>query len=126
MKLENRVSIVTGGAKGMGRDISLTLAREGADLVLASRDTNALEKVANEVRLLGRSVEVVGTDVTNDNEVAAMVKQTLSVFDGRIDILVNVAGIPGPYGTSSPQLSVRCLRSTSSALSCLLSTYCPL
>ena len=37
MKLENKVSIITGGAKGMGRDISLTLAREGADLVLAAR-----------------------------------------------------------------------------------------
>jgi 3-oxoacyl-[acyl-carrier protein] reductase len=100
MKLENKVSIVTGGAKGMGRDISLTLAREGADLVLASRDTSALEKVANEVRLLGRRVEIVGTDVTNDTEVAAMVNRTLLVFGGRIDILVNVAGIPGPVETS--------------------------
>jgi 3-oxoacyl-[acyl-carrier protein] reductase len=99
MKLENKVSIVTGGAKGMGRDISLTLAREGADLVLASRDTNALEKVASEARLLGRRVEIVGTDVTNDSEVAAMVNRTLSVFGGRIDILVNVAGIPGPVET---------------------------
>ena len=91
--------IVTDGAKGMGRDISLTLAREGADLVLASRDARALEKVASEVRLLGRRVEIVGTDVTNDSEVAAMVNRTLSVFDGRIDILVNVAGIPGPVET---------------------------
>ena len=57
MKLENKVSIVTGGAKGMGRDISLTLAREGADLVLASRDTSALEKVAKEARSLGRQVK---------------------------------------------------------------------
>lgn len=98
-KLKDKVSIITGGAKGMGRDISLTLAREGADLMVTSRDTDALEKVANEARSLGRQVEVVRTDVTNPTEVAAMVDRTLSLFGGRIDILVNVAGIPGPVET---------------------------
>ena len=99
MKLENKVAIVTGGAKGMGREISLTLAREGADLVLAARDTDALEQVAREARALGRRAESIGTDVTDATEVAAMVDRTLSVFGGRIDILVAVAGIPGPVET---------------------------
>jgi NAD(P)-dependent dehydrogenase (short-subunit alcohol dehydrogenase family) len=99
MKLKNKVAIITGGAKGMGREISLTLASEGADLVLAARGTEALEEVAQEARALGRRAEVFGTDITRADQVKAMVEHALSAFDGRLDILVNVAGIPGPVET---------------------------
>lgn len=99
MKLENKNAIVTGAAKGMGSAITLTLAREGADVVLTARDTSALDEVAEQVRALGRRAEVVGADVTNDAHVKAMVEHAREFFDGRIDILVNVAGVTGPIET---------------------------
>ena len=99
MKLENRKAIVTGAAKGMGADITLTLAREGADLILTARDTAALDDVAGKVRALGREAHVVACDVTQEDQVAAMVSRALDAFGGRIDILVNVAGVTGPIET---------------------------
>jgi 3-oxoacyl-[acyl-carrier protein] reductase len=99
MKLENKKAIVTGAAKGMGAAITTTLAREGADIVLAARDTAALDEVAAEVGALGRAAHVVACDVTDEAQVAAMVDHAKTVFDGRIDILVNVAGVTGPVET---------------------------
>jgi len=99
MKLENKNAIVTGAAKGMGAAITMTLAREGADLVLTARDTAALEEVAGQVRSLGRRAEVVAADVTDDAQVKAMVEKARTFFGGRIDILVNVAGVTGPIET---------------------------
>jgi 3-oxoacyl-[acyl-carrier protein] reductase len=99
MKLENKTAIVTGAAKGMGAAITLTLAREGADLLLSARDTAALEEVAGQVRQLGRRAEVVAADVTDDAQVKAMAERARNFFDGRIDILVNVAGVTGPIET---------------------------
>ncbi len=99
MKLENKNAIVTGAAKGMGTAITLTLARAGADLVLTARDTAALDEVAGQVRALGRRAEVVAADVTDDAQVKAMVEKATAFFDGRIDILVNVAGVTGPIET---------------------------
>jgi 3-oxoacyl-[acyl-carrier protein] reductase len=99
MKLEEKNAIVTGAAKGMGAAITMTLAREGADLVLTARDTAPLEEVADQVRALGRRAEVVSTDVTDDAQVRAMVEKAKAFFDDRIDILVNVAGVTGPIET---------------------------
>lgn len=99
MRLADRIAIVTGAAKGMGREICLTLAREGAHLVLAARDTGPLEALAREVDALGRRSLVVSTDVTSEPSVAAMVSRALESFDGRIDILVNAAGVTGPIET---------------------------
>jgi NAD(P)-dependent dehydrogenase (short-subunit alcohol dehydrogenase family) len=99
MRLANKTGIITGPAKGMGQAISETLAREGADLVLAGRDTAAIEKVAANIRAMGRRVEVVRADVTDAKQVEAMVKRAAQLFDGRIDILVNVAGVTGPIET---------------------------
>ena len=106
MRLEGRKAIVTGAAKGMGAAITTTLAREGADVVLAARDTAALETVAEEVRSLGREAVVVGCDVTSDAAVRALVARALEVFDGRIDILVNVAGVTGPIETPVQDIDV--------------------
>jgi 3-oxoacyl-[acyl-carrier protein] reductase len=99
MRLANKTGIVTGPAKGMGKAISETLAREGADLVLAGRDTAAIDAVAASIRALGRSAEVVKTDVTDAKQVEAMVQRAVQLFAGQIDILVNVAGVTGPIET---------------------------
>jgi len=99
MRLLNKTGIITGPAKGMGQAISETLAREGADLVLAGRDVAAIEPVAANIRAMGRKAEIVNADVTNAKEVEAMVAHAARLFDGRIDILVNVAGTTGPIET---------------------------
>jgi len=106
MKLANRKAIITGAAKGMGAAITTTLAREGADVVVTARDTAALEDVAAEVRALGRQAHVVACDVIEEDQVEAMVKKALEAFDGRIDILVNVAGVTGPIETPVQDIKV--------------------
>ncbi len=106
MKLKNKKAIVTGAAKGMGADITTTLAREGADVVLTARDTAALDEVAQKVRDMGREAHVVACDVIEEDQVEAMVKKSLEVFDGRIDILVNVAGVTGPIETPVQDIKV--------------------
>ena len=106
MRLEGKKAIVTGAAKGMGAAITRTLAREGADLVLTARDTAALEVVAAEVRALGREAHVVACDVIEEAQVKAMVARALELFDGRIDILVNVAGVTGPIETPIQDIEV--------------------
>ncbi len=99
MKLEGRKAIITGAAKGMGAAITTTLAREGADIVLGARDMAALEGVASEVRGMGREAHCVSVDVTREDQVKAMVDAAKDAFGGRIDILVNVAGVTGPIET---------------------------
>ena len=99
MKLDGKKAIVTGAAKGMGAAITTTLAREGADVVLTSRESDALDLVAEEVRAMGRAAHVIACDVTDESQVKAMVNHALDAFGGRIDILVNVAGVTGPIET---------------------------
>jgi NAD(P)-dependent dehydrogenase (short-subunit alcohol dehydrogenase family) len=98
-KLEGRIAIVTGAAKGMGRDICLTLARAGADLALAARERGPLDTLAAEVEALGRRAVALPTDVTDEDAVRRLVERTAGAFGGRIDILVNGAGITGPVET---------------------------
>jgi NAD(P)-dependent dehydrogenase (short-subunit alcohol dehydrogenase family) len=98
MKLADRIAIVTGAAKGMGRDICLTLAREGAHVTLAAREPGPLETLAREVEALGRRALVVPTDVTDETAVERMVRRAQETF-GRVDILVNAAGVTGPIET---------------------------
>jgi len=98
MKLAGQTAIVTGAAKGMGRAISLRLAGEGADLVLAAREVPPLEAVAAEARALGRRTLVVRVDVRDEAQVRAMVDGAVRTFE-RIDVLVNCAGTTGPVET---------------------------
>src|SRR5579885_1587538 len=105
MEFAGKVALVTGPAKGMGSAITLMLARDGADLVLAGRDLDAIAPVADEARAVGRAVEVARCDVTRAAEVEAMVAAACARFDGRIDILVNVAGGTGPLETPSWETS---------------------
>ena len=106
MKLENKNAIVTGAAKGMGAAITTTLAREGADILLTARDLDALNETAEAVRALGRAAHVIACDVTQEEQVAAMVARAREVFAGRIDILVNVAGVTGPIETPVQDIKV--------------------
>ena len=98
MKLADRIAVVTGAAKGMGRDICLTLAREGANLAIAAREPAPLEALGAEIGAIGRRAIAVPTDVTNEAAVERLVTRTRDTF-GRIDILVNAAGITGPIET---------------------------
>jgi NAD(P)-dependent dehydrogenase (short-subunit alcohol dehydrogenase family) len=109
MKLENRVALVTGAAKGMGHDICLTLAREGADLALAAREVPPLEALRAEVEKVGRRAVVVPCDVTDEAAVEKMVARTVETF-GRIDILVNAAGVTGPIETPVHEIRVEDFR----------------
>jgi NAD(P)-dependent dehydrogenase (short-subunit alcohol dehydrogenase family) len=95
MKLEDQTAIVTGAGRGIGKEIVLALAREGAHVLLAARDEQALNSVAQEVREMGRRALVVKTDVSHETQVDVMVNAALKEFD-RIDILVNNAGVVGP------------------------------
>jgi NAD(P)-dependent dehydrogenase (short-subunit alcohol dehydrogenase family) len=94
-RLEKKIAIVTGGAKGIGRGIALSFAKEGADVTIADINMELAENTAEEIRVLGQQAMVVKTDVRKENEVEEMVRKTLEKF-GKIDILVNNAGTIAP------------------------------
>ena len=98
LHLKNKVTVITGPAKGMGRAVSLGFAREGARLVLAGRDTRAISPVAEEARALGVDTMVVPCDMTDGAQCDSLARTAIAEF-GRIDdLLVNVAGGSGPIG----------------------------
>jgi 3-oxoacyl-[acyl-carrier protein] reductase len=93
MELQGQVAIVTGAGRGIGRATALELARLGADIAVAELDAGAgADKTAALVQDAGRRAVVIPTDVTKRDQLAAMVERTLAAF-GRIDVLVNNAGI---------------------------------
>ncbi|MFH1647902.1 MAG: 3-oxoacyl-[acyl-carrier-protein] reductase [Chloroflexota bacterium] len=94
MDLSNRVAIVTGSARGIGREIALKLAEVGANIVVNDIEAaaEALEATANEIKALGRQALAVTADVSNAADVARLVETAHSTC-GRIDILVNNAGV---------------------------------
>ncbi len=105
LKLKDKVAVITGPAKGMGRAVSLAFAAEGAKLVLAGRDTEAIEPVAEAARALGVLVLVMRCDLTVPAQTEALAQHALNTF-GRIDILVNVAGGSGPIGKTGWETSM--------------------
>ncbi len=90
--LQDKVAIVTGGSRGLGRAIALALAAAGADVAPVSRTLEDLEVVAAEVRELGRRALPVAADVTDVEQVRVMTERVCEAFGG-IDVLVNSAGI---------------------------------
>lgn len=92
MMLPDKIAIVTGASKGIGRAIGLRLAKEGANVVIADVDKDEGEKVAQMIREMGRDCLAVKCDVSNVQEVEGMVEKTMQKL-GRIDILVNNAGV---------------------------------
>jgi 3-oxoacyl-[acyl-carrier protein] reductase len=94
MRLSNKVSLITGASRGIGRASALALAREGSTVVVVARTKKDLDDLVAAVEAeRGRAKSIV-CDVTNSSEVRSCVKQTIDSF-GRIDVLVNNAGIGG-------------------------------
>jgi len=92
MKLKDKIALITGAGRGIGRSIALAFAAEGADVVLAARTREQLEDVAGEVRRKDRRALVAACDVSSEQAVRQM-KQDVEKSFGRLDILVNNAGI---------------------------------
>jgi 3-oxoacyl-[acyl-carrier protein] reductase len=93
MKLEGKAALVTGASRGIGREIALELARQGANVAVNFAGSEAkANEVVDEIKALGRDAFTVQCDVSNAEQVAEMVKQTIDRF-GKLDILVNNAGI---------------------------------
>jgi 3-oxoacyl-[acyl-carrier protein] reductase len=91
MLLKDRVAIVTGGAKGIGKAIALKFASEGCDVVVNAMHIEGAEKVAEEIKKMGCKSIAIACDVSNSIAVNDMVTRTIKEF-GKIDILVNNAG----------------------------------
>lgn len=103
MKLADKVAIVTGSSRGLGKNMAMELAREGCHIVVAARTEQEADpklpgtiySTAEELRSLGVRALPVRTDVTDEESVRAMVQAALDEF-GRIDILINNAGVMFP------------------------------
>jgi citronellol/citronellal dehydrogenase len=99
MRLSNKVAIVTGSSRGIGKAIAIGFAREGADIVVAARSEVENEKVpgtiyktAQEIEALGRRALPIKTDISDEQSINQMVQKAIDKF-GRIDILVNNAAM---------------------------------
>src|SRR5436190_8937232 len=92
LRADDKIVVITGGSKGLGRAMALGFAAEGADVVVASRKFEPCERVANEIRSIGRRALAVSCHVGDWLQCEALIAATVAEF-GRIDVLVNNAGI---------------------------------
>lgn len=104
LELDGKLAIVTGGSRGIGKAIALTLAREGCDIAIIARDMEAASATVSEIAAAnGRTIKAYQADTGQDVSVRAAVAQVASDF-GRVDILVNAAAQPGGQA-APPKLS---------------------
>src|SRR5204863_4822275 len=92
-QLANQIAVITGAGRGIGRGIALKFAAEGADVVCVSRTAENAEKVAEEARALGRQTWAHAVDVADSGAVSAASEKILEQTGGRLNILVNNAGV---------------------------------
>ena len=90
--LANKVAVITGGSRGLGRAMAISLAAKGVQIALVARDVAAMEETARLVAEAGSTAHCFAADVTDETQVAAMAEAILLAF-GTVDILVNNAGI---------------------------------
>jgi gluconate 5-dehydrogenase len=90
-KLDGRRLFITGGSRGLGREMALAIADAGADVVLVGRDAASLERTANDIRQLGREVTTISADVSKTDECEAACREAVEKH-GPIDILINNVG----------------------------------
>lgn len=93
--MAGRVAVIAGVGDGIGRACALALAADGADLVLGARDTDRLDRIAEQLRDLGHQVVAVPTDITDADQARHLVDTAVASF-GRLDAVVNVAAMSGP------------------------------
>jgi NAD(P)-dependent dehydrogenase (short-subunit alcohol dehydrogenase family) len=91
MRLDGQVAVVTGGSKGIGRQIALALAEAGADVAVSARGKDALEHTTSEIEGMGRRALAVPADLSEPDSIEDLVNQTKDAF-GSFDIWVNNAG----------------------------------
>ena len=92
MKLKDKVALITGGGRGIGKAIALDYAREGAKLAICARTSSEIEEAAKEIKTVGTECLTVVCDVSLEEPVGNLVKKVKESF-GRIDVLVNNAGV---------------------------------
>jgi 3-oxoacyl-[acyl-carrier protein] reductase len=94
--LKNQVAVITGGSSGIGLAVAVALLREGMRIVIAARDSKRLKKASDHLKTLGGIVLALPTDVSVEEQVEALHRQTVDRFE-KVDLLVNNAGI-GQWG----------------------------
>ena len=92
LSLEGKGVVITGGGTGLGREMTVAMARAGADIVIAARRTGPIEEVAEEVRSLGRKAVAISADVTDTAQVTNLMETAIEEL-GQVDVLLNNAGI---------------------------------
>jgi NAD(P)-dependent dehydrogenase (short-subunit alcohol dehydrogenase family) len=115
MRLQNKVALITGGSRGLGRGIAVGFAKEGSDIIINYRERkDRADEVIEEIRNLGRNAEAIRADIGNTQKIEGFIEKAWSIF-GRIDILLNNAGLDmltksmatelGPYGINVNSIS---------------------
>ena len=100
--MNNPVVLITGGLTGIGRAAAIAFAKKGANVVVAGRRDEAGKALVKELRSLGSEAEFINTDVRKEDEVRALVDETVARF-GRLDVAVNNAGTEGELGPITNQ-----------------------
>ena len=81
MRFKEKIAIVTGGSKGLGKVIAKQLVQEGASVVINGRDMNALEKAVQDIKAFGEQVSAIQTDVSNSDDVNSMVEKVIKKYE---------------------------------------------